>query len=764
MKCNPLRWMWGLIPIVGLGWVATQLERGKIETDLWRRAVQQLEQRGINFPKVSVEGRDALVTGRAPDETQQSVAGDLARATWGVRRVANQIEVVQKVENFRWAAVRDGRAIRLRGNVPDDAARQSIISTARSTFPGAAVDDEMQLARGVPDYQAWQGGVDFALKQMTGLKKGEARLDGLGLGITGEAETADTYRTIKAALANNLPRGVRLTDDRVTAPVVTPYTWVARHNGGQVVLTGYVPNERLRGDIAVAAKASFPRATITDRMLIGEGAPRDWPGVTTLAMKELAKLEEGAAELRDTQVTLSGLAADEATAEGARRGMRGALPSSYRLADDIKVREPLNKPVSPFTTSVVLESGVVILSGYAPSDDAREAAVQAARAKFPNRRIDNRIEVAAGAPDGWKRCFDGGLAGLAKAGNGRMQMSDRRLDVSGSTEDEDISTSVPNEVRQQVGQSCEATTRIAYNAGTEPDNEWRAAWNGTQVVLDGEVTSQAAKAQLAQNAGRYFPGAQIVDRMRVTENRSRAWPATADQGLKMLATLRSGEARLARRGLTIAGEAKDAGVVNAIRDQLERDIAKGYTGRESINVRTDSALWSEQEARRKAEEDARRVADLDRQRKTEDDQRKRDDEERRRRELADRQQKDNAAKSCQSGLQRIAREGILKFERASANLDRESNDTLDQLAGTAKACPGLKIEIEGHTDSEGTPERNQRLSDRRAQAVVDFLIKRGVDQAQLQAIGYGETRPLAPNDTTENRAKNRRIEFTVRGN
>ena len=86
------------------------------------------------------------------------------------------------------------------------------------------------------------------------------------------------------------------------------------------------------------------------------------------------------------------------------------------------------------------------------------------------------------------------------------------------------------------------------------------------------------------------------------------------------------------------------------------------------------------------------------------------------------------------------------------------------MAGTAKACPGLKIEIEGHTDSEGTPERNQRLSDRRAQAVVDFLIKRGVDQAQLQAIGYGETRPLAPNDTTENRAKNRRIEFTVRGN
>ncbi len=771
MKCNPLKWLWGLIPIIGLGWVATQLERGKIETDLWRRTVQQLEQRGINFPKVSVEGRDALVTGRAPDETQQNVAGDLARATWGIRRVANQTEVVQRVENFRWSAIRDGRQIRLRGNVPDDAARQSIVSTVRSTFPSAAVDDEMQLARGVPDYQTWQGGVEFALKQMTGLKKGEARLDGLALGISGEAESADTYRTIKTALANNLPRGLRLSDDRVTAPVVSPYTWAARQNAGQVVLTGFVPNERLRGDIAAAAKSSFPRAAITDRMAIGEGAPRDWAGVVTMAMKELAKLEEGAAELRDTQVTLTGLAADEATAEGARRGVRGALPSTYRLADDIKVRESVVRPVSPFTTSVVLESGVVILAGYAPSEEARDAAVQAARSRFPNRRIDNRIEVAAGAPEGWKRCYDGGLAGLAKAGNGRMQMTDRRLDLSGSTEDEDVANSIPAELRQSVGQNCDANARITYNAGVEPDNDWRAAWNGTQVVLEGEVTSQTAKAQLVQSAGRYFPGAQVVDRMRIAENRSRAWPATADQGLKMLATLRSGEARLARRGLTISGEAKDAAVVNVIRDQLERDIAKGYTGRENVNVRTDGVIWSEQEARRKADEEARRVADLDRQRKAdedlrrrEDEQRRRDDDERRRRETAERQQKDEAAKSCQSGLQKIAREGILKFERASANLDRESNDTLDQLAGTAKACPGLKIEIEGHTDSEGTPERNQRLSDRRAQAVVDFLIKRGVDQAQLQAIGYGETRPLAPNDTTENRAKNRRIEFTVRGN
>ena len=70
--------------------------------------------------------------------------------------------------------------------------------------------------------------------------------------------------------------------------------------------------------------------------------------------------------------------------------------------------------------------------------------------------------------------------------------------------------------------------------------------------------------------------------------------------------------------------------------------------------------------------------------------------------------------------------------------------------------------MEGHTDTDGTPERNQRLSERRAQSVVDYLSKAGVNASVLVAIGYGETRPLAANDTPVNKARNRRIDFTVK--
>jgi OmpA-OmpF porin, OOP family len=105
---------------------------------------------------------------------------------------------------------------------------------------------------------------------------------------------------------------------------------------------------------------------------------------------------------------------------------------------------------------------------------------------------------------------------------------------------------------------------------------------------------------------------------------------------------------------------------------------------------------------------------------------------------------------------------VINFKRASAELDRQSNATLQKIAGIMATCKSAKIEVQGHTDAEGTPERNINLSNRRAQSVLQFLSASGVDPARLTAVGYGESRPVAPNDTKESRAKNRRIEFEVK--
>ena len=107
---------------------------------------------------------------------------------------------------------------------------------------------------------------------------------------------------------------------------------------------------------------------------------------------------------------------------------------------------------------------------------------------------------------------------------------------------------------------------------------------------------------------------------------------------------------------------------------------------------------------------------------------------------------------------------MIRFGWASADLDSDSTATLNQLAQIAKECPNVTIDVEGHTDTDGAPDRNQRLSERRAQSVVDFLVKAGVPPARLKAVGYGQDRPIAPNDNNANKGRNRRIEFTVRTN
>jgi outer membrane protein OmpA-like peptidoglycan-associated protein len=83
------------------------------------------------------------------------------------------------------------------------------------------------------------------------------------------------------------------------------------------------------------------------------------------------------------------------------------------------------------------------------------------------------------------------------------------------------------------------------------------------------------------------------------------------------------------------------------------------------------------------------------------------------------------------------------------------------LVALLKGNPEKKIEIGGHTDNVGSDEANLTLSNNRAQSVVDYLIKKGIATTRLTAKGYGETLPIATNDTDAGRAKNRRTEFKV---
>ena len=116
---------------------------------------------------------------------------------------------------------------------------------------------------------------------------------------------------------------------------------------------------------------------------------------------------------------------------------------------------------------------------------------------------------------------------------------------------------------------------------------------------------------------------------------------------------------------------------------------------------------------------------------------------------------------CLNRFAVLSRTGAIYFRTASARLDAQSRPLLGEVEGVVGKCPSLKVEVSGYTDSDGPPDANKQLSERRAQAVADALVADGVPRNQISAAGYGEERPVAANDTPKNKALNRRIEFSA---
>ncbi|MFA6473053.1 MAG: OmpA family protein [Candidatus Latescibacterota bacterium] len=115
------------------------------------------------------------------------------------------------------------------------------------------------------------------------------------------------------------------------------------------------------------------------------------------------------------------------------------------------------------------------------------------------------------------------------------------------------------------------------------------------------------------------------------------------------------------------------------------------------------------------------------------------------------------------GIQLTMESGIL-FQTNQSALQSQAKQNIQQIADVLKKYPDTDIIIAGHTDSDGAEDYNQKLSERRAQSVADYLKNLGVSNMRLQTIGYGETQPVAENSTADGKQANRRVEIAVMAN
>jgi len=219
-------------------------------------------------------------------------------------------------------------------------------------------------------------------------------------------------------------------------------------------------------------------------------------------------------------------------------------------------------------------------------------------------------------------------------------------------------------------------------------------------------------AAIVQSAQRKFVAEKVVDNLKASLGAPSGFSAAVLPALGALSRLSTGTLVVTDREVKLSGDALFEGAATQIRAGLGKDFPQGFQFKPEISVKPAAAPVD--------------------------------------------------PTVCQQLFSEQLGKGKIRFEQARATLDPDSTALLDRLIEIALRCPAANIEVAGHTDGDGEDAFNQALSEKRAQAVVDYLVKAGLPATRFTATGYGSTQPVAGNDTDEGKAQNRRIEFLVR--
>ena len=437
---------------------------------------------------------------------------------------------------------------------------------------------------------------------------------------------------------------------------------------------------------------------------------------TNTAPMEADLAARSAAALKDvvldkTRITVAGrdvaLGAD-AFSEDGRRGALAAVEAvpGVRLVNDETRLVPAARP---FVWSAERDVAHVTLGGSAPLPASKAKLMEAARAAIGGVEVADQMALARGAPPRFEAAALLLLDQAAKLKDGKVTISDTSVSLSGMARDlggrEAIAAALKN--------LPEGFT-VAANNVKAPPYVFQAYKDPVAVTLtlSGYVPGDNVHAAITRAASRKFVSEKLVDNLKASVGAPTGFSAAVLPALGALARLSTGTLVVSDREVKLSGDALFDGAAAQIRAGLGKDFPQGFQFKAEISVKPAAAPVD--------------------------------------------------STVCQQLFSELLSKGKIRFEQARANLDPDSTALLDRLIEIALRCPTTNIEIAGHTDGDGEDGFNQALSEKRAQAVVDYLVKAGLPATRFTAVGYGSTQPVVGNDTEEGKAQNRRIEFLVR--
>ncbi len=302
------------------------------------------------------------------------------------------------------------------------------------------------------------------------------------------------------------------------------------------------------------------------------------------------------------------------------------------------------------------------------------------------------------------------------------------------------------EIRSDVAQArtavrLAAAAKAEELASTEFAQAQMALQQAEEAARGGMKNEQTR--QLAKDAVRRAYDAQLLAEQRAIERALEAErKAAADEQARL-------ERERHQAELAQAAEARQRAEAEAARARAQAEEERARREAEEARRREQDAR-EKAEAARRQEEEALRAAERAEQEK-----------QALRAQLLDQFNRILPTRDTPRGL--LVTMADVLFDFGKYNLRPGAREALARLSGIVLAHPGLELDIEGHTDSVGSEETNQKLSEKRAEAVREYLTQQGLDAGVLRALGFGETMPVADNETSKGRQQNRRVELIVSG-
>ena len=566
-------------------------------------------------------------------------------------------------------------------------------------------------------------GTEIAVRDrldQSGHEWAEVHADGLRVVLSGTAPTeairfqamSETGSVVDAA------RIINETDIRPAKALVPPQFSIEllRNEAGLSVI-GLIPAETDRAALLDRLAEIAGDAPVADLLQVADFTPsRNWNDALDYGLEVAAGLPRSKVSIQSGYVAITAITNDAATKRRLENSLPRKAPDALRLSINIAAPRPV---ITPFTLRYVLDArGGRFDACSADTEASSREIIAAARAAGATGNPYCTVGLGAPSPS-WTQAAEAGLAAVGALGEGSLNISDADVAlfaVEGT--DQRLFDRVVGELETALPAvfSLKAVLPVTEEDDTLGPPEFTATKSPEGLVqLRGRIADGTMRNLADGLAKARFGTDNVYTAVRSVEGLPEGWSLRVLTSIEALAFLENG-------------------AVVVTPDTLD---LRGTTHRDDANAKLSQLITA------KLGETTAFTLDVTFVVPPPPEDEPKDPED------------------CAEEIVGVLSTNKIRFEPGSATIDPSSSATMDSLAEILKDCGDLRMEIQGHTDSQGREVMNQELSAARAQSVLDELRARRIPTARFTAVGYGEARPIATNSTAEGRETNRRIEFVL---